>query len=84
MSIWDSLPDARPIAQIWSARIAKTLTDFADRAEVVIPGLDDNIRWKDCRWQARNTIDFPQRGDECLVAIDENNEVWVVVWWPFV
>jgi hypothetical protein len=81
--IFDEIQSRPPPQRVWSARIAKAPTDFADRVEVVIPGLDSGIRWEDCRWQARNTVDLPQRGDICLINIDDNNEVWVVAWWPF-
>lgn len=84
MSIVDDLEDqhASPLT-VWSATIAKTLTDFAQKAEIVIPSLSINLRWENCLWQARNDVDFPQRGDNCLAIFDENNQIWIPVWWPF-
>lgn len=81
--VFDALPHRAPLQRIWAGKIATNATDFEDRVSVVIPGTDATLRWEDCRWQARNTVDLPQRGDDCLVAIDDNNEVWVIVWWPF-
>lgn len=81
--VYDNLPDRAPPQRIWVGKVATAATDFADRIDVTIPGTDPGLRWEDCRWQARNTVDLPQRGDDCLVAIDDNNEAWVVVWWPF-
>lgn len=26
---------------------------------------------------------LPQRGDDCIVAFDSRNEVWILSWWPF-
>lgn len=82
-NLFDDLPEGAPTLTIWAGKIASTPVDFASRIAVTIPGIDANLRWRDCRWQARNDVDLPQRGYDCLVAIDDNNEVWVVAWWPF-
>lgn len=81
--LYEETADTQPTQVVWAGVIAKTLIDFADRADVIIPGLDASVVWKDCRWQSRNDIDFPQDGDSCLVLFDNNNELWVVCWWPF-
>lgn len=83
MSLYDSIPGRPPLQRIWQAKIAKAPTDFGKRLAVTIPGIDPSLRWEGCRWQSHNTIDLPARGDDCLVAIDNNNEVWVVCWWPY-
>lgn len=81
--IFDNLPDRAPLQRIWQGRIANTVSDFATRLSVTIPDWDPTLRWEGCRWQARNNIDFPHRGDLCLAILDNNNELWVVSWWPF-
>lgn len=82
--VYDDLPDQHaPPLVAWSAVFAKNLTDFAQKAEIVIPGLAPNLRWKGCLWQARNEIDLPQRGNSCLAIFDENNQIWIPCWWPF-
>lgn len=81
--LFDDLPDRAPSLNLWFAKIASTPSDFASRVAVTIPGIDPAIGWHNCRWQARNDVDLPQRGYDCLVAFDDNNEVWVISWWPF-
>lgn len=81
--LYDEITEVRPHQGQWSAVIADTLTDFADLASVIIPGLDPSIKWKNCKWQSRNSVDLPQAGNKCLIMFDDNNDIWVVVWWPF-
>jgi len=81
--IFDDLPSSRSPQVVWSGTVAKDVSDFATKLQVIIPGLDGEIIWQHCRWQARNNTDFPNEGDDCLVIFDDNNELWVVAWWPF-
>jgi hypothetical protein len=83
MSLYDDLPNRPASQRVWAATIASTPTDQDKRVSVVIPGLDRTLRWEDCRWQPRGTADWPERGNQCVVVMDDNNEIWVVVWWPF-
>lgn len=76
--------DERPAPQrVFSGIVASSPIDLNGAFQVIIPATDPNLRWTVRFWQARNDIDLPQRGNSCLVNIDENNEVWVVAWWPF-
>lgn len=81
--VYDGLPDRDSPQAIWSGLIATTPVDFAETVAVLIPGLSNELQWEECKWQSRNDIDMPTRGDKCLVAFDENNEIWVVAWWPY-
>lgn len=81
--VFDDLPGRPPLQRIWQGQIATNPVDFSERVSVIIPGLVPSTRWEGCRWQSRNSVDMPQRGDDCLIMIDNNNELWVVVWWPF-
>lgn len=81
--VFDSLPDRPPLQRVWRGTVATNATDFYNRISVILPDLDATLRWENCKWQSRNDTDLPQRGDSCLAIIDNNNEVWVVVWWPF-
>ena len=81
---YDDLPPLNNPPLIgWGAVFAKDLGDFGDLAQIIIPSLDTTTRWENCRWQARNETDLPQRGDECLAIFDENNQIWIPIWWPF-
>jgi hypothetical protein len=82
--MFDMLPDrAGAMLNLWQGRIIANATDFADELDIVIDDIDPTIKFDGCRWMARNSIDLPQSGDICLVAFDNNNRPWVVVWWPF-
>lgn len=64
------------------ATVAENAVDFTDEIEVILPDFDDNMRWGPCRWQSRDAIGLPKRGDECLVMFDNRNQPWIVAWWP--
>ena len=73
--------DLNPVVErVWKGTIATTPVDFLDRVSVVIQGLDDSLRWEDCRWQGKDQITLPQIGDECVVIMDDNGELWVTAW----
>lgn len=81
--LFDGLPSGSPPQLVWSAIVATNASDFADLIDITIPGIDPNLRWTSCRWQARNDIDMPVRGNACLAIFDDNGQIWVVAWWPF-
>jgi hypothetical protein len=65
------------LQRVWAGVIAADAVDTLDRVPVILPGIDDTIRWEDCRWQLRSPGTLPKRGDECVVVIDDNNELWI-------
>lgn len=68
--------------RVFAARIASSAVDYADRVSVTIPGTDGgHLRWEDVRWQPRLPGQLPQRDNECVVVLDDNNELWIVAWW---
>jgi hypothetical protein len=69
-------------ARVFAARIASNAVDMQDRVDVIVPNFDDNLRWQDVRWQARDNFSLPQRGMECVVVMDDNDEMSIVGWWP--
>lgn len=77
----DRLDRTQAPERVWAAVIASNAVDLQDRVSVTIPLLDTNLRWEDCRWVPHNDFQFPQRGDECVIVIDDNNELWIVSWW---
>lgn len=81
MSIIDDLPRKRYTQGVWRATIASTATDESDLVEVVIPGFSPVHRFGGCRWMPRG-IDMPARGDFCLVVKDNNDDWWILAWWP--
>lgn len=77
----DSAP--KPQQGNWYGTFAAAVTDIANMAYVILPDYDENIIWGPCRWQSRDEISLPAKGDECLVEFDNRNQPWVVAWWPF-
>lgn len=68
---------------VWFGIIAKDAADFTALVPVILPDWDEHLQWGPCRWQARNTIDLPQKGDRCLVIFDNRRDPWVTAWWPY-
>lgn len=81
--LFDNLPPRGATQRLWQGVIAADVVDFGDRAEILIPALSDDTRIVGCRWMSRDDVNLPNRGDSCLAALDNNNEWWVVAWWPF-
>lgn len=81
--IYEDSPQNNVMRQAWTGRVATDASDFADMIWVILPDLDEELRIGPCRWQSRNSIDLPSRGDVCLVIFDNENRPWVPVWWPY-
>lgn len=78
----DEVFQQRDLQRLWLGRIAAAPQDNRDLVSVIIPGLEGKLRWEDCRWQPRGDCYLPKRDDPCIVAMDDNTELWVVAWWP--
>lgn len=70
-------------------REATIVSDPADTTEevwVTIDGDDPPLRTGPCPWTPRivdsETYGIPSSGDRALLAVSEDNEAWVVSWWP--
>ena len=68
----------------WKGVIAAPPVDLNQRLMVIVPAIDPEQRIGPCRWQPRDEVSLPARGDHCLVIFDgDHGEPWVAVWWPF-
>jgi len=67
--------------RVWAGVITQDAVDYADRVSVILPGLNDTLRWNDVRWSAAPGQQLPRRGMECVVVMDDNNELWITAWW---
>jgi hypothetical protein len=67
----------------WTGRFAEDVEALDERAKIIIPSLDDQLVWDSCRWQSRDNMTLPNRGDWCLALFDEDQQPHVVAWWPF-
>jgi hypothetical protein len=70
-------------SKVWRATIASSPASFDEEVEIIIPDFDQSKRWGPCRWQSRNNVDMPARGDEALAIQDNLRRWWVIAWWPF-
>lgn len=70
-------------ANLWFGKIAKTVTDFGEKAFVILPDLSKDNRFGPCFWQSRDDVTFPIRGDRCIVQFDNRGQAWILAWWPF-
>jgi len=78
--MFDDYPEQAPL---WAATFATNVSDFTALAPIIIPAFDPHLEWGPCRWQTRDSVNLPRKGDTCIVAFDSNREPWVIAWWPF-
>lgn len=68
---------------VWRGVVAVTAVDLTTLVPVIIPEYDENLEWGPCRWQSRDAVSLPAKGDSCLVVFDNLRAPWIVAWWPF-
>lgn len=83
MSVRDLHTPDRPRPGGYEAVVAVAAAAVDDKIEVVIPGFDPDLRYGPCAWNPRPGGPLPQRGDPCLVVIDDQQTAWVVCFWPY-
>ena len=67
---------------VWHGLIASTPVDNRHLVDIIIPALDSSLRWRNCMWPTRSDAATPARGDKCLIAMDDEDRMWVINWWP--
>lgn len=83
MSIFDEVSTYAHMQGTWRGVFSADVADFADRAYVILPEFDESFAWGPCRWQSRDAVTLPNRGDWCLIIFDNDKEPWIVAWWPY-
>ena len=86
MSIFEDInaDNQRVVRQAWYGTVAKTVANINDLMEIIVPELaGSEFKITEARWQSRDALSLPVRGDECLVVFDNRSNPWVVAWWPF-
>jgi hypothetical protein len=71
----------RPESLGWYGRFAKDVQDISDPAFIVLPDLDERHLWGPARWQARDAVTLPNKGDECMALFDNRRQLWIPSWW---
>lgn len=67
----------------YKGKIATDAVDEASEVEVIVPDYSDRYRHGPCRFPLCNGPDsYPSRGDVCLVGFDEDDDPWIIVWYP--
>lgn len=89
MSIESLLPGqpgkADPIAKaapLWQGVIAETAALATDELRVLIPGADNQQHSHGpAPFMPRGEL-LPTEGDRCLVAFDDDGDLWILAWVP--
>ena len=83
MSLYDSIEQQPRPDGGWFGYVAKNVPSLTTAMYVILPSFDDTAQVGPCRWQSRDDVSLPTKGDEVLVVFDERRQPWVVAWWPF-
>ena len=62
--------------------IGVTPTAYDEPIPVILPEFSNDQYWGPCLWTAHFNGDFPQAGDDCLIAFSNRRDPWIVAWWP--
>lgn len=72
--------------QIVRGRVVNTPSSDTADLFVTVPAFHAHERWGPCpfmpRVNAAGNQALPSAGDDCLVALDENGDSYVIGWWP--
>lgn len=75
-----------PDSPFREAIVARTPATTTEGLYVTIASFDRTKLWGPAPWSAKvlgpDTYATPSAGDYALVVVSEENEVWVVEWWP--
>src|SRR5262252_1810991 len=77
----DIAPPDVALGQIYKGVIAVPPINFTAKIGVIMPDIHPDLVFH-CKWQARDNMSFPQVEDDVLIIWDNENEPWVVTWWP--
>jgi hypothetical protein len=83
MALFDDTEPVRHVAKTWQGVFSRDVADLTNLAYVTIPDMDPHLEIGPCRWQSRDQVSLPVKGDVCLVIFDNDNAPWIAVWWPF-
>jgi hypothetical protein len=74
-------------ARLVEGIIVSQPADTTEGVLVRVETFDRTLRYGPCPWAARvvddSTYAIPSDGDRCLLAVTEENDAWVIQWWPY-
>jgi len=79
----DTAPPDVALGQIYKGVIAIPPINFTAKIGVIMPDIHPDLVFH-CKWQSRDNMSFPQVEDDVLIVWDNENEPWVITWWPAV
>lgn len=87
MSLDDLIPEGRDggsfgQATAYIATFTNAPASVDELAEVTVSGLDDQLTYTKVRWMPREGV-LPSVGDPALLLFDDDNDPWIVAWWPY-
>lgn len=86
MSIYDEIePKSDQLDGAWIAKFATPVPHFQiDPAFVIIDSFSDEHKIGPMPWSPAEQASgaTPTLGDKCLVLYDENENPYIVAWWP--
>lgn len=79
LSGMDGGPDRIGLPGICLGRVLVAPAGFNDPMTVVLPDFDTGLHYEipASRWTQSRGQTLPQRGDECLVLLDNRGDAWV-------
>lgn len=69
--------------EIWFGIFSKNVSDLSEMCYVILPDFSEDHELGPCFWQSRDADSLPARGDRCAVVTDNQDNVWVIAWWPY-
>lgn len=75
-------------ATAWEGTVYKDVAEVDDYALVKINDWDnENHKPFECKWMPRvddagDTV-FPSEGDSALIIMSDENDAWMIAWWPY-
>lgn len=72
---------SRDYDSIISGRFNSAPASEAEEVMVIIPEFEEHLEWGPCKWMPRGAT-LPEVGDIALICFDQNQQPWVVAWWP--
>lgn len=73
----------RPPVITYQGTIDNDLGSNGDDLFVVIETFDKHKPFGPCRYTPFEGS-MPQEGDDCLVTFDNDEQPWIIGWWPYV
>lgn len=70
------------------AKVSTNAQGLSDPVYVTVPYFDGGqSEFGPCPWTPRplpdGTVDMPNKGDHALIVLDEEDDAWIITWWPY-